>query len=779
MPTSIITNIISGPVAAVSGVEVTARLRRGFFTVDQSSELAGYATTTSDVAGAWSLRLERQSNLLPAGSWWEIEEAVPDSQGGPRQWAISVPDFNTTLYGALLATVPPEVVSLPTPTQGPLASRPAPGVEGALYFATDARFMFYDDGTQWTGLTDHRFDMRLFGVVADGSDEIGLAQAAVDACFAAAGGYVWVPWFDSMDNDGYIGVGSPLIMRPGVSLLGDPRSPLIRNIATTGGAGTQECILPGNFHPDFTEDLTYYACGTVAPGYSVTLTNAGNASHFSVGQQVFLASTTGFTPVTWFVPDYGFCNVVTGISGGTITFKYPIDVGFANGRLAPLGAALGRNGIPLFFWENAVCSDLTFATDNYTWSNDSATLNVEFNRIVTKSDNGLYGNTFQHTKWNQCRFFFNSIASEVSHNSLHMDANDCDLIYYSDGGAHEGATIHERSRHVHFNGGTMNLNAYGAGGILLRTQDSQDCGYHDMDVSCASATFNSSVYRHDGSAQAAFPSFNNVAERCTFDLVAAGIFVDIFGLAMTENHGNGVQDCVFTGTNTGGAIRLVDSVADNFVRRNQFAAGNALFTGTNVGNLIEDNHIPDGFISETGSVDADYELNFLKGNTSTKWRAKRLVRYSSHIQQNIGVGATADFYSANIGTNIVPRDQIDMAFHIEAVGSTNTRTVTVYIHDTTTAADTNLFTFTIPAASTGRCSLTGSMYYRGNGVWVYDFVGLNTAAGTLTPFNGTVTVGTGTDSLVIRAKAASGGGDTQVNIYKRVVDISNPYYAAA
>lgn len=101
MLTSIISNVLVGPTGAIAGVPVAARLRRGFFRVDDSSELGGYVTTTSNGSGAWSLTLERQSNVSPRGSWWEIVEFVPDSQGGPRQWAIAVPDVDAVLPDVL------------------------------------------------------------------------------------------------------------------------------------------------------------------------------------------------------------------------------------------------------------------------------------------------------------------------------------------------------------------------------------------------------------------------------------------------------------------------------------------------------------------------------------------------------------------------------------------------------------------------------------------------------------------------------------------------------
>ncbi|MGH7432352.1 MAG: hypothetical protein ACREJL_01225, partial [Candidatus Methylomirabilales bacterium] len=108
MATSTITNTIrdlNGD--PVSGVSVIARLRPGpGFRVSDGAELVPEETTTSDVNGAWTLTLERNLDITPAGSWYEIEEDLTIPRGQPRIWAINVGTINASLAAALVSPPP-------------------------------------------------------------------------------------------------------------------------------------------------------------------------------------------------------------------------------------------------------------------------------------------------------------------------------------------------------------------------------------------------------------------------------------------------------------------------------------------------------------------------------------------------------------------------------------------------------------------------------------------------------------------------------------------------
>lgn len=108
MATSTISNTITGPTGtAVSGATVRATLMPGpGFRVSDSTEVARVVTTTTNGSGAWSLALERNTNITPTGTWYLIEEEIPVAQGGSRTHAIQVGASNQTLLAALISTLP-------------------------------------------------------------------------------------------------------------------------------------------------------------------------------------------------------------------------------------------------------------------------------------------------------------------------------------------------------------------------------------------------------------------------------------------------------------------------------------------------------------------------------------------------------------------------------------------------------------------------------------------------------------------------------------------------
>lgn len=108
MPTSVISNTARNPAgAAVAGVKVTARLWPGpGFRVSDGSEVASFASTTSDALGFWSLVLEETANISPAGTAYIVEEDFTDNDGGPRLWMIQVGAADATLQASLVSAIP-------------------------------------------------------------------------------------------------------------------------------------------------------------------------------------------------------------------------------------------------------------------------------------------------------------------------------------------------------------------------------------------------------------------------------------------------------------------------------------------------------------------------------------------------------------------------------------------------------------------------------------------------------------------------------------------------
>lgn len=186
MATSVLSNTILTPSGlAIPSVLVIARLRGvvGGFKASTSTEIATAVSTTSDVAGAWTLTLERNADILPLGSYWEIEEQIPAASGGSRLWAVTVGSVNVNLLAALLTAPPPGTTEVQYLTQA----------------AGDARYMPISGNTTQqvsapsfaaNGLTGALAVSRYVGATAGGKPTSG--TFAVGDYIIDQGGYIWI-----------------------------------------------------------------------------------------------------------------------------------------------------------------------------------------------------------------------------------------------------------------------------------------------------------------------------------------------------------------------------------------------------------------------------------------------------------------------------------------------------------------------------------------------------------------------------------------------------------
>lgn len=106
--TSTISNVVKDPSgAALVGVPVSVTLMpAGGFRVDDATEVARAYNTVTDGSGSWSIALERNSNITPSNTTYEVVELIPAANGGLRVTTIQVGASNQTLLAAQVATPP-------------------------------------------------------------------------------------------------------------------------------------------------------------------------------------------------------------------------------------------------------------------------------------------------------------------------------------------------------------------------------------------------------------------------------------------------------------------------------------------------------------------------------------------------------------------------------------------------------------------------------------------------------------------------------------------------
>ncbi|MFW0776264.1 MAG: hypothetical protein ACN2B6_00910, partial [Rickettsiales bacterium] len=117
----------------------------------------------------------------------------------------------------------------------------------------------------------------------------------------------------------------------------------IRNTNTTN-ANEQLCIKPGNYHPAYFDDLTYYDCNSAQAGAVLVTTTASDAANFPAGTNVFIRSEEYYDGNNSAeLPLYSSLNRVISSDSGTgeIVFEYPILANITNPQVG-----LADNNIP-------------------------------------------------------------------------------------------------------------------------------------------------------------------------------------------------------------------------------------------------------------------------------------------------------------------------------------------------------------------------------------------------------------------------------------------------
>lgn len=108
MATSTISNTVKDPTGAVvADAKIIIRLAPcGGFRVTEGTEVAQRYETVTDTNGLWSITLERNSNITPANTYYEVEEQIPLSRGGSKRWIFQVGATNQSLSAAIVTVVP-------------------------------------------------------------------------------------------------------------------------------------------------------------------------------------------------------------------------------------------------------------------------------------------------------------------------------------------------------------------------------------------------------------------------------------------------------------------------------------------------------------------------------------------------------------------------------------------------------------------------------------------------------------------------------------------------
>ncbi|MFT4056354.1 MAG: glycosyl hydrolase family 28-related protein [Novosphingobium sp.] len=621
-----------------------------------------------------------------------------------------------------------------------------------------------------------RISVADYGAIGDGTDETSKIQAAIDAAYAEGLSSVYFPF-----TEGKYRLSKNLVVRPGVSLLGDARRPLLSNLSGAG-FGTGGIFLTGNFHPDFTEDLRVHDCGIIPVGNSVTLSIAGDADNFTVGDQVVTYSNERAIMGGFNIPTYMHLNVIEAISGSTVVLRYPIEVAYAGGlaRLAEITTTGRGHVIPLFFAENCTIENFRIECERH-WQDDTATYGVLYRNLDVFSRTGIYGNTFQHTMFDKCSFRNWRAFSEMSHNSMFSGSRNCTFhqadvtaagnVLAGDNQFYEGFGIQEFARSIRHQSVQILMATEGKGALLnfRNCKDSSVSG--QVHIPNAGVVGDLIFDVPSSGGENSFPRTGNSAE-----LSVTGASVDRYFKGDATGTANTYGGFNLRGNFFCSSISeavLLNNYNSAIISNCHFANGQISLSGTSKNNTISDSFIGDGFLTSNGNGanEDPLRLNQLARNRTTRERSRSGGFRDSVTTINTASGTKSDVYVGNIGTAAAQRDAYKFEMIIGSNGTSAARNVRVYIRNVTDSADVSLFTHTIAATSSGQLAIKGSVYFTTDIVWDFGVRGVSSG-----DYVGVASKPAASKELELRVEGdCLGGGNTSLTWRKIRVRQENPY----
>lgn len=195
--------------------------------------------------------------------------------------------------------------------------------------------------------------------------------------------------------------------------------------ASGSGFMAGSIFAPGNYHPDYWEEVPKVAVTATKGQSNLTLSDA---SIVSVGDIIRISSTTGILSAGFFVAQYLQLARVLSKSGNVITIDGPVETSLTlEAANADQPSYQARFNKPLFCCRDTIVRNIEVNTWDY-WTADSATYNCIFENIKGKAKGVVYGNTFCKTKFNRINIVFSGRISELAFGSHDTDLTDITAI---------------------------------------------------------------------------------------------------------------------------------------------------------------------------------------------------------------------------------------------------------------------------------------------------------------------------------------------------------------
>ena len=579
-----------------------------------------------------------------------------------------------------------------------------------------------------------------------------------------------------LDTSDFYFQDTPMVMRNGVSLACHKGKPArIKNTRTTYDYFHSACILPGNFHPDFTEDLVYLPLNLTSAGsLNVTFTNPGDATGFAPGDSVVVASDAYFLTGGFKCPKYMFLNEILRVSGATVTLRFPIDKSFAGGMVKLDGTQPGRNGVPLFFWKDGSIRNLSFSTAG-RFHGDTATLACLFEDVSVQARSYIYGNTFQHTRWVRPRGIVGS-GNEHSLCSLNSTVEDYEFSFDPQSAAPANSAFfgfQENTRGFKYRKGSVDFSGYTSSTAFANFINSEGCGLDEFTITTGAGWTGSDFAFNNVSAEGRISCKGNFATRGNFNGVSRFRNLDFSGDSVAETvASNKVEQVTFNGVVISECLRYTNVVDRNTVRLCEFPSGKPLINSASTSLALLECGIADGFSTQ---ADPDiYTKHDIRRNRTAGYQ-KRLSGSRFLLNQLSQSGTVPlNLLDGDMGTALTARDTLEFDIRGSISGTAGVKSIVLQIYNSTDGVVIPLLRKDFAAATTGSFVVHGSLYIAQLALMVSEMDVFTSAGSVREMLQGASVVSiTGKSvSLQIIAVCATAGDGMTFQKFKS--DLTNP-----
>lgn len=559
------------------------------------------------------------------------------------------------------------------------------------------------------------------------------------------------------------------------------QSPVIRtgNIAIgyTGTAGSAATDLWVNAN---SKPLNAVAFGDMA----ATLTTAGDASGYAVGDYVIFFSSVFYLNAGLQLAEYMTIRKITKISGAILYVDNPFNSAFTgyayNMRTGTvLGAPTTATGVgsPLYAYAEAEIAGFDVDTIWHWKGGDASTYSASFADInVRRSRTIAYGNMHFYSTFDNVGGRFTQSFSELAQNSemcvvrnFNADYDAAEGTATGTPGFFAGITQGENVVNNTFENGFVNCGAgFGISNPVIKANNAEGVVVNRVNF-VGTTAFAANVLDIGNNLTAIG---RREAIKGNYNISWSGGCRRYLSLSNVNTAGNVIAGN-FRGTPTvqGAVVASVQGL--NVIQPTTFMEQGSLGFNSTTANLSCNGPYIGGGVAALTTTDYSFLVANDIRNIRTANTVARRPGTTSRASAYTVTTTEADVLATAIGTATIQRqDEITFSVNVDITGNTGTKTIRFKITDTTTPTIYTIVECVIPAAASGQVTVKGKVNVTSPSAIYADEATCSVSTATIT--NAAITADLSAKAITLSVTAIkAAAGDTVVVRAARVA-LANP-----